>query len=90
MSTKEHVDPLVTKAGIRVAVGQVWRDLDKRMGDRVRKVVAIVDPVNGKVRMEATTGRGRFPTVVSVRRMHKHGRGWELVASAHEHGAEPK
>jgi hypothetical protein len=78
-STDPVNDPLVTKEGIRVEVGQLWRDLDKRMGDRVRKVVAIADPVNGKVRMEAATGRGRFPSVVSVRRMHKHGTGWSLV-----------
>jgi len=82
-------DPLVTKEGIRVEVGQLWRDLDKRMGDRVRRVEAIVDSVNGKVRMVAPNGRGRFMSVVSVRRMHKHSTGWVLVPSSSAE-AEPK
>jgi hypothetical protein len=56
----------------------VWRDLDKRMDGRLRRV-AEVDPACGKVTMVATTGRGRFPSRVSVRRMHKHGTGWEIV-----------
>ena len=70
---------LTTKEGIRVEVGQVWRDLDKRMYGRTRRVEAVVDAVLGKVRMVAATGRGRFPTVVSVRRMHKSSIGWALV-----------
>lgn len=76
-----EIDPLVTKEGVRVEVGQVWRDLDKRMGNRVRKVEAIIDSVNGKVLMVATTGRGRFPSKVSIRRMYKHSTGWELVTT---------
>jgi hypothetical protein len=70
---------LTTKEGVRVEVGQVWRDLDKRMHGRTRRVEAIVDAVLGKVRLVAVTGRGRFPTVVSVRRMHKSSTGWALV-----------
>ena len=80
MNAPLPTDPLVTKNGVRVRVGQIWRDLDKRMGEnRLRKIAAIVDETNGRVLMIAAQGRGRFPSKVSIRRMHRHSTGWELV-----------
>ena len=72
-------DPLVTKEGIRVEVGQIWRDLDKRMGGRLRRVAAIIDPANGVVRMVEAQRRSPLKSNVSIRRMHKHSTGWALV-----------
>lgn len=72
-------DLLVTRDGIRVEVGQVWRDCDKRMssGNRKCKVVEL-NPHMGKARMQNI--HGPVPaTWVSVRRMYKHATGWELV-----------
>jgi len=66
-------ETLVTKEGIRVEVGQLWRDLDVRMLGRTRRVIA-VDALNGKVRLDGPT-----KSWVSVRRMHKHATGWSLV-----------
>lgn len=63
-----------TKNGIEVKVGQVWRDLDKRMFNRERVVVEVKD---GKARMQSKYGA--FPTWVSIRRMHRHSTGWALV-----------
>lgn len=65
----------ITKDGVEVTVGQVWRDLDKRMEGRERRVAAIVD---GKVIMEPLGADGTT-TKVSISRMHKHSTGWQLV-----------
>jgi hypothetical protein len=69
---------LTTKHGVQVAVGQLWRDCDKRMNDRRRYVIEI-DVQAGEVRM-GVTQYDESGTWVSVRRMHKHSTGWELVA----------
>ncbi len=71
-------DPLTTKDGIKVEIGQIWRDCDERMagGNRRCRVVAL-NPAMGKAQMENI--HGPFKTWVSVRRMHKHSTGWELV-----------
>lgn len=61
----------VTKEGIRVEVGQIWRDLDKRMGGRTVKVVAIR---SGNLRCEV---KGAATTKLSIGRMHRPL--WELV-----------
>lgn len=66
----------VTKEGIEVKVGQVWRDLDKRMCNRRRKVVAIV---SGKAHMKHPTIHQLPATWVSISRMHKGSTGWVLV-----------
>lgn len=71
-------DLSITKEGIRVEVGQLWRDLDVRMLGRVRQIVA-VDAINGKVTMGWPDGAECGRTRVSVRRMHKHATGWSLV-----------
>ena len=52
-----------TKEGIQVAVGQRWRDLDKRM-NRICTVVA-VDEQAGKVTM-----KGAALSKVRIDRMH--------------------
>lgn len=65
----------VTKHGVRVEVGQIWRDLDPRMGHRLRKVAEVKD---GKARM-VLDGNPKFASWVSISRMHKHSTGWELV-----------
>lgn len=65
----------VTKDGVRVEVGQIWRDLDTRMGNRLRKVAEIR---GAKCRL-VLDGHPRFASWVSIRRMHKHSTGWELV-----------
>lgn len=74
-------DPQVTKEGIRVAPGQVWRDLDERMGNRHCRVSVL-----GKdaVMMQRCDPNGRVTTErmtrVSIRRMHKSATGWALVS----------
>lgn len=65
---------IVTKEGITVRVGQLWRDLDKRMCRTCR--VTFIDEKNGKAHME-TIGR---KTKVSISRMHKNSTGWALVS----------
>ncbi|MGU7773747.1 hypothetical protein ACV229_26635 [Burkholderia sp. MR1-5-21] len=62
----------VTKDGIEVKPGQVWRDLDKRSRGRTRRVLSIED---GKAVFE-----GPPKTKVSIARMHRHSTGWALVS----------
>lgn len=72
---------MITKENIELKVGQVWRDLDKRMNGRERKIVAVVGKP-GKVLMDepAADFINKFnPTWVSVARMYRHSTGWELV-----------
>lgn len=69
----------VTKEGIEVKVGQLWEDLDKRMGGRTRKVVEVKD---GKATMAFTWDSDRGRSKVSIKRMHKHSTGWKLVRDA--------
>ena len=70
-------DPLVTKHGVRVALGQRWRDCDKRMMHRVRYVVEI-NAKTHRVRLGTSMDDARG-SWVAIRRMHKHSTGWELV-----------
>lgn len=64
---------LVTKDGIHVRIGQVWRDCDKRSNGRTRRVIA-VDELNGRVQFGGPT-----KSWTAIRRMHRHATGWELV-----------
>lgn len=64
----------VTKEGVEVKVGQIWRDLDKRMNGRQVKVLAVAF---GKVEVENQATGSR--TKLSIRRMHKGATGWALV-----------
>ncbi|MFW4982387.1 hypothetical protein ACOAOB_25230 [Pseudomonas aeruginosa] len=68
----------ITKEGIEVKPGQVWKDLDKRGYGRQCKVMAVE---GGKAKMQHfARGQHGTKTTVSVRRMHKHSTGWELVS----------
>lgn len=68
----------ITKDGIEVKPGQVWKDLDKRQAGRQCKVMVIED---GKAKMQHyARGQLGSKTTVSIRRMHKHSTGWELVS----------
>lgn len=67
-----------TKEGVLVKAGQVWRDLDKRCPDRLFEVVEVTF---GKAIMRGCSARWfGAKTNVSIRRMHKHSAGWELVS----------
>lgn len=74
---------VLTKDGIVVKVGQVWKDLDKRMGDRHCKIFAVVD---GRAHMNRCAPNGRVSTdtvtKVSIVRMHRGSTGWELVSES--------
>ena len=63
----------ITKDGITVKQGQIWRDLDKRMRGRT----VSVEWVSG----DGTIARvkGVRSTQLLIRRMHHHSTGWELV-----------
>lgn len=63
----------ITKEGIEVKAGQVWRDLDKRMKGRT---VTVIFAVAGVARV-----KGARTTELAVKRMHRHSTGWELVSS---------
>lgn len=61
----------VTKEGIEVKAGQVWRDLDKRMKGRT---VTVIFATAGVARVQ-----GARVTELTISRMHRHSTGWELV-----------
>lgn len=72
----------ITKDGVEVKVGQVWKDLDVRMDGRH----CVVDAVEGQTVLmrrckpndsALTTRRTR----VQVARMHKNSTGWALVST---------
>lgn len=70
----------VTKEGIEVKRGQLWRDLDARMPNRICQVGSVSD---GKAEMFAMVGgQAGKRTFVSIRRMHKHSTGWVLKDEA--------
>ena len=66
----------ITKEGIEVKEGQVWRDLDKRMKGRT---VTVLFAVAGVARVK---GAGARTTELAISRMHHHSTGWELVSSS--------
>ena len=75
--------PVLTKDGIAVKVGQVWKDLDKRMDDRHCKVIAVLQ---GRAHMNRCAPNGRVSTdavtKVTIARMHRGSTGWVLVSDA--------
>jgi hypothetical protein len=89
------VNPFLTKEGIEVKVGQVWRDLDYRQAGRHVCVVEVRDSVlrNGKLetaepyavvqrcQMDGTI-YGNGTTRLAIRRMHKSSTGWALLRAA--------
>ena len=70
---------IITKEGVTVRVGQVWRDLDKRMNGRECVVTHIG---YGIATMRNTAHPERKPTGVRIRRMHGTATGWALVSEA--------
>lgn len=72
---------IFTKDGIRVEVGQVWIDLDKRMDRRKRVVMAIEGD-------KAVMGHPTIPSApkvrLSIHRMHKSSTGWALVPKSED------
>lgn len=65
-------DKTITKKGIQVRAGQVWRDLDKRMRDRLVTITR-VDDLNGLAHYQAKTAKSRL----RINRMHEPY--WELI-----------
>lgn len=67
------MDKTVTKEGIRVEVGQVWQDLDRRMKHRTITITR-VDSMNGRAYFD-------YPRIgsIAISRMHKHSTGFALV-----------
>ena len=63
-----------TKDGVEVKVGQVWKNLDVRT---VNDTVTIKEVGPGFAKVERKGGKS---TMLSIRRMHKHSTGWELVS----------
>jgi len=59
---------------IEVKPGQVWRDCDKRSGDRKVEITA----VDGDFAYYEKPKRGR----IRLKRMYPHGTGYELVSEA--------
>lgn len=67
----------VTKEGIEVKRGQVWRDLDKRMTGRLCRVGRVE---GGRAQMFVlVNGQSGKCTFVSIKRMYKSSTGWALV-----------
>jgi hypothetical protein len=67
----------VTKDGIEVQIGQVWKNCDRRNRGEVKKVVGIIDAGNDTCAILYSDYGKR--SNVKVRRMYKHSTGWELV-----------
>jgi len=67
----------VTKEGISVKRGQIWRDLDRRQQGRRCVVVAVGGGVASLAHAQDTSLKPRT-TKVSIARMHKHSTGWAL------------
>ncbi len=72
-----------TREYVIVKVGQVWRDLDKRMNGRCCKIIAVH---SGMATMANCSPNGDWPssrhTHTLIRRMHKSSTGWALVLDA--------
>ncbi len=64
----------ITKDGIEAKVGQVWRDLDKRCRGRTRTIVK----VDAGFAWYGPSNNQR----ISIKRMHRHSTGFELVKEA--------
>lgn len=67
----------VTREGITVRVGQVWRDLDKRM----KRTVTVEDVVQASPAPYAfVRSSAGVASRIRITRMHKHGQGFALVS----------
>jgi hypothetical protein len=76
MTEQPTPDTLTTRDGIKVSVGQSWRNCDKRMSGQIKEVIA-VDAIKGRAKLAGPCGL--FATWNSVRRMYRHATGWEIV-----------
>ncbi|MCY0910877.1 hypothetical protein [Massilia antarctica] len=75
---------IITKEGITVKVGQIWRDLDVRVlgpqgGPRTCTVTAL-DKVGGYAFMSVNGAQPYRTTRIKIARMHKGATGWALVS----------
>lgn len=80
-----------TKDGVTVKVGQVWKDLDLRMGGRTCVVTHVHDSLFGAAkpsakmrRIDREPGARVVETSVRIDRMHKCSTGWALVSDVAE------
>lgn len=79
-ATTTSPNPFVTKEGVLVEVGQIWRDLDKRMSGRTVKVVRLGNmSFEGSVRIRNAASEHGTERWLAVRRMHRGSTGWMLV-----------
>lgn len=65
------MNPSITRDGIEVQIGQIWRDLDKRMRGRTEEIRGVAD---GFAYFGAALKRK-----IAIRRMYRHSTGWCLV-----------
>ena len=76
---------VLNKDGVAIKVGQVWRDMDRRMDSRHCRVIAVKD---GRAHMSRCAPNGQLATdaitKVAIARMHRSSTGWELVLDAGE------
>lgn len=63
----------VTKEGVEVKPGQVWRDLDKR----VNRKVTVERVSDGRAYVVSSNGAR---SQIAIKRMHKHAQGFALVS----------
>jgi hypothetical protein len=66
-------DNMTTPDGITVAIGQLWRNCDRRGYGAIRTIGAL-DPVVGRVQWAE-----KPRAWVRVDRMYRHSTGWQLV-----------
>ncbi len=73
--------PNITKEGVTVEPGQVWRDLDKRVTARLghERSIEIIRVDAGKAVYSCKVGDKQVEKKVSIDRMHKHATGFELL-----------
>lgn len=76
--TEEAKNPNITREGILVEPGQIWQDLDARVTKRhggTPRTVEITRVADGKAHYAGKKGEKH----ISIKRMYKHGAGFELL-----------
>lgn len=81
-SWEKNMNEIVTKDGVVVERGQVWRDLDKRRDNRYAKVDAVHDGIAVMYLCTAEGINSMRAIKIAVARMHKSSTGWGLVRGA--------
>lgn len=70
----------ITREGVAIRVGQIWRDLDRRNGNRFCKVKTVKDGIAHMQRCkEDGTEFDDIPEAVPVLTMHRCATGWRLI-----------